>query len=161
MWAAWVVPYDRPLLLAGDTETDLEQARRSLVRVGFDHIEGFLKGGMPAWIEAGFDQAHIPQISVQELRSRLHSSDQVTVLDVRSPKEWREGHIEGAFHIPGGELPKRVNELSRDSELQVICGSGYRSSVATSVLLRAGHDRLVNVVGGMTAWKKQNLPAVV
>ena len=144
----------------GDADTDLEQARRSLIRVGFDQIEGYLKSGMPAWIEAGFEQGHVPQISVRELAGRLQSSDQVRVLDVRSPKEWREDHIEGAIHIPGGELPKRVGELPRDRELHVICGSGYRSSLATSVLQRAGLDELVNVVGGMTAWKKQDLPTV-
>lgn len=160
MWAAWVAPYDRPILLVGDADTDLEEARRFLIRVGFDQIEGYLKGGMTAWIEAGFEQAHIPQISVQELASRLPAGDQVTVLDVRSPKEWRDGHIKDAIHMPGGQLPKRIDELALDSELQVICGSGYRSSVATSVLLRAGRDRVVNVVGGMTAWNKQHLPII-
>ena len=161
MWAAWVVPYDHPILLVGDADTDLEQARRSLIRVGFDQIEGYLKCGMTAWIEAGLEQAHIPQISVHELANRLDSNEQVTVLDVRSPKEWRDGHIEHALHIPGGELPKRVKELPSDSKLHVICGSGYRSSVAVSVLERAGHKKLVNVVGGMTAWKKQKLPTAV
>jgi hydroxyacylglutathione hydrolase len=160
MWAAWVVPYDHPILLVGDADTDLEQSRRSLIRVGFDEIEGYLKGGMTAWIEAGLEQAHIPQISVLELANRLDSSDQVTVLDVRSPKEWRDGHIHDAIHIPGGELPKRVNELPSDSKLHVICGSGYRSSVATSVLERAGYGHLVNVVGGMTAWNRRGLSSV-
>ena len=157
MWAAWVVPYDRPILLLGDADTDMEQARRSLVRVGFDQLEGYLKGGMTSWIEGGFEQAHVPQISVHELANRLHLSDPVTVLDVRSPKEWRDGHIQHSIHIPGGELPKRIHELPSDRKLHVICGSGYRSSVATSVLQRAGHDELVNVVGGMTAWNKQHL----
>jgi len=160
MWAAWVVPYDRPILLVGDAGTDLEQARRSLIRVGFDQIEGYLKGGMPAWIEAGLEQTHIPQISVQELAQKLRCKDQIAVLDVRSPKEWREGHIEQAIHIPGGELPKRLDELPRDKEVYVICGSGYRSSVATSVLARAGRRALVNVLGGMAAWNKQGLPTI-
>lgn len=160
MWAAWVVPYDRPILLVGNADTDMEQARRSLVRVGFDHIEGFLKGGMPVWIEAGLEQAHVPQISVQELANEIHTGQNVTILDVRSPKEWREGHIDRAIHIPGGELPKRLNEIPSSSKLHVICGSGYRSSIATSVLQQAGYDQVVNVVGGMTAWKKQNLPQV-
>jgi hydroxyacylglutathione hydrolase len=160
MWAAWVVPYDRPILLAGDSETKIEEARRSLVRVGFDQIEGFLKGGMPVWIEAGFEQAHIPQISVRELANKLAARSQVTVLDVRSPKEWRAGHVSGAIHIAGGELTKHVNEIPHDSEVSLICGTGYRSSVAASILKRAGHNHLVNVVGGMTAWNAQGLPAV-
>jgi hydroxyacylglutathione hydrolase len=160
MWAAWVVPYDRPILLVGDGGTDLQEARRSLIRVGFDQIEGYLKGGIPAWIEAGFKQAHIPQISVQELAHKLSSREQISILDVRSPNEWREGHIEQAIHIPGGELPKRLEELPREGQIYVICGSGYRSSVATSVLARAGRHALINVLGGMTAWNKQALPSV-
>ena len=159
-WAAWVVPYDQPMLLVGDEGTQLEDSRRSLFRVGLDQVQGFLRGGMTAWIEAGFEQGHTPQISVLDLYSRLHSERSARVLDVRSPKEWADAHIEGTLHIPGGELPARVEEVQRDPDLYVICGTGYRSSVATSVLERAGHCRVTNVVGGMSAWINQKLPIV-
>lgn len=121
-------------------------------------LVGSLKNGMKAWIEAGFEQAHTPQISVLELDRRLHSGTSLQVLDVRSPEEWGDGHIRGAQHIPGGTLPERIKEVAHNNDLYVVCGSGYRSSVATSVLERAGHTRLFNVVGGMNAWKNQNLP---
>lgn len=98
-WAAWVVPYDRPILLAGDEGTDIEAARRSLIRVGLDDIRGFLKNGMPGWIGAGLEQAHIQQASVQELWRKL--SESPFILDVRSRGEWNAGHIDGAVHIPG------------------------------------------------------------
>ena len=158
MWAGWVVPYDRPLFLVGDEATDLESARWSLVRVGLDNIRGSLKGGMRSWIEAGLDQAHVPQISVRELEDKRRRED-VFVLDVRSRGEWVSGHIEGAVHIPGGELAKRTREIPTDATVHVICGSGYRSSIATSVLKRAGFEKVINVVGGMTAWNAQSLPA--
>lgn len=160
MWAAWVVPYDRPLLLVGDEGSDLLEARTSLIRVGFDDIRGALKGGMKAWIEAGLPQAHVPQISVCELAEKLKDKQlpHFTVLDVRSPKEWDSGHIEGAMHIPGGSLPKRTAEVPATEPIYVICGSGYRSSIATSVLERAGHLNIKNVVGGMGAWNAQKLP---
>jgi hydroxyacylglutathione hydrolase len=154
MWAAWVVPYDRPILLAGDEGTDLEEARRALVRVGLDDTRGWLAGGVGAWIEAGFEQAHIPQISVQELAERRSPF----VLDVRSRGEWEAGHIEGAVHIPGGELPKRVGEVPSGGTVYTICGTGYRSGIAASVLARAGVRNVVNVVGGMGAWKARSLP---
>jgi hydroxyacylglutathione hydrolase len=158
MWAGWVVPYDRPILLVADEGTDIEAARRSLIRVGFDGIRGYLKGGMRSWIEAGFAQAHIPQESVRELSEKLPQSP--FVLDVRNQSEWNSGHIAGAAHIPGGELPKREHEAPRDTPIHVICGSGYRSSIATSVLARAGLRNIINVVGGMGAWHAQNLPTV-
>lgn len=160
MWAAWVVPYDRPILLVGDDGTDIAKARKALIRVGFDDIRSTLKGGMKAWIEAGLPQAHEPQISVSELAEKLTQKEKhaPTILDVRSPKEWSSGHIDGALHILGGSLPKRLAEVPRDEPVHVICGSGYRSSIATSVLERAGHNNVINVVGGMGAWKAQKLP---
>jgi hydroxyacylglutathione hydrolase len=160
MWAGWIVPPDHPILLVGDAGVTMEEVRRSLIRVGLDDILGFLKGGMSAWIEAGLEQAHIPQISVTELAERLDTNRQETVLDVRSPGEWKGGHIRGALHIPGGDLPKHLDRVPQQGPVNVICGSGYRSSLATSVLKRAGHQNVVNVVGGMNAWNAQKLPTV-
>ncbi len=158
MWAAWVVPYDQPILLVGDEHTDMEDARRSLVRVGLDNISGALKGGIKSWIEAGLEQDHIPQISVRELSQRLASGESLFILDVRSEKEWEQAHINRSINIPGGSLPKRLAEVPRDRQIHVICGSGYRSSIATSVLRRGDFGSVVNVVGGMGAWKTQHLP---
>jgi hydroxyacylglutathione hydrolase len=154
MWAAWVVPYDRPILLAGDGSTNYEDARRSLIRVGLDDVAGYLDGGVQAWIEAGMPQSHVPQISVDELRRK---SDAL-VLDVRSNGEWNTGHIEGAKHVQAGEVPHRLGELPRSQTLHVVCGTGYRSSIAASVLRREGFKDVVNVVGGMTAWNRAKLP---
>lgn len=156
MWAGWVVPYDRPILLVGDETSDIEQTRRSLIRVGFDDIRGYLKGGMRTWIEAGFEQAHLPQQSVRELAEKLPTKP--FVLDVRSLAEWKSGHIPRAVHIPGGEVPRRVSEVPQDKPVYVVCGSGYRSSIATSVLAGAGLNNIINIDGGMAAWNAQNLP---
>ena len=153
MWAAWVVPYDRPILLAGDDASDLETTRRALVRVGLDDVRGYLAGGMKAWTEAGFATAQLPQISVDELRGRIAQG--AFVLDVRTKNEWNAGHIEQAQWLMAGDLPKHVDELPRDKTIHVICGTGYRSSISTSVLRRAGFKEVVNVTGGMSAWNKK------
>jgi hydroxyacylglutathione hydrolase len=79
---------------------------------------------MRSWIEAGFEQAHMRQQSVRELASELPGKP--FVLDVRSESEWNSGHIAGAKHIPGGDLPTRVGEVPGDQPVHVICGSGYR-----------------------------------
>lgn len=157
-WAAWVVPYDRPILLVGDDSTDYDEARRALIRVGLDEVRGYLRSGMRAWVEAGYDQHHVPQISVNELDDIARRGG--FVLDVRSDKEFLSGHVEGAVHIMGGELARRTAELPKDQPIHVVCGSGYRSSVATSVLRRAGFRDVVNVDGGMNAWNRQKLPVV-
>lgn len=158
LWSGWVLPYDTPFYLVGDTDTDLDAARRSLVRVGHDAIAGYLKGGIEKWVNAGLPQAHVEQISVGDLKA---AADQgAFVLDVRSPKEWDSGHIDGAVHIPGGDLPERTDEVPRDCDIRVICGSGYRSSIACSILQRAGLHRLKNTIGGMGAWKAQRYPTL-
>lgn len=156
-WASWVLPYDKPILLVGETSTDYEQARRSLIRVGLDDILGYLKGGVSAWIEAGLDQAHIPQISVEELSEKKCAY----VLDVRGDTEWNGGHIDSAQHIMAGDVPKRLADIDKSAEVHIVCGTGYRSSVVASLLKKSGFPAIVNVVGGMTAWKKRGLPVSV
>ena len=157
-WAAWVVPYDVPLYLVGNDGTDYADAICSLIRVGLDDVKGYLRGGMRAWIEAGNACGKIPQISAGEMQER--AAEGAFLVDVRSDGEWQMGHIKGATHIIGGYLPKRTAELPKDSAIYIICGSGYRSSVAASVLARAGFRDIVNVTGGMTAWSQQKLPSV-
>ena len=90
---------------------------------------------------------------------QLHEQrDGLTVLDVREPHEWAEGHIEDALHMPFYAVGQRFAELNPSQPMAVICGSGQRSTVASSVLQRHGFQHLFNVVGGMEAWEKAGLP---
>lgn len=159
-WAAWVVPYDTPILLVPPSAADAEEAVRRLVRVGLDDVRGYLEGGMQAWIEAGYPLTETAPISPAQLSERLDSGDgEFLVLDVRTDAEWEAGHIEGARHLMGGWLPERLDELPENGRpLAVVCGGGYRSTVAASVLERAGRSPIWNVTGGMGAWKRAGLP---
>lgn len=95
---------------------------------------------------------------MEELRSRLEAGE-VELLDVRQPAEWAEGHVPGATFITGGELPSRLDELGdATTPLAVSCGSGYRSSVAASLLARDGSRQVLNTIGGMAAWTAAGLP---
>ena len=152
MWAAWVVPYDTPLLLVGDDST-IEEAARALNRVGLDDIQGWLRGGMEAWTGAGLPVQQTTQVSPGELQHQLAAPGAPQVLDVRTDDEWRAGHLPGAMHIMGGYLADRVGEVPRDRPVVVMCGSGYRSTIAASVLERAGITGVRNLNGGMQAWK--------
>ena len=158
-WASWVVPYERPLWLVASRVEDIEPAVRSLVRVGLDDVRGYLDGGIEAWIAAGYEQAHTPQIAPGQLAERLNDAHApLHVLDVRSDQEWDDGHIAGAQHIMGGELPARLSELPANGTIVVACGTGYRSTVAASVLERAGRTNVMNLTGGMSAWYAAGLP---
>jgi hydroxyacylglutathione hydrolase len=80
------------------------------------------------------------------------------VLDVRTHGEWQAGHIETALHVPLARLPSRLPDIPKNRRVAVICGSGYRSSIAASLLFRDGHTRLANVIGGMSAYSESELP---
>jgi hydroxyacylglutathione hydrolase len=157
-WASWAVPYDVPLLLVADDPSVVSDAIRSLVRVGLDRVAGYLDGGMPAWEAAGHPIAKTVQISPEALRDRLASDTRLTVLDVRSDAEFAGGHIAGAVHVMGGWLAERAAELRGREPLAIVCGSGYRSTVAASVLERAGFTDFINMTGGMAAWTRAGLP---
>jgi hydroxyacylglutathione hydrolase len=81
------------------------------------------------------------------------------VIDVRGPAEWRQGHVAVAVNLPLSELAFRIGELNGEP-LALVCGSGYRSTVAASVLERSGFRRLYNVAGGMNAWTEAGLPTI-
>lgn len=162
-WAAWLVPYDRPLLLVAADEGDIGKAVRALVRVGLDGAEGWLAGGMESWAERGFPVATLPQLSVQELAAVIDggavkaNGAGPTVLDIRADSEWAQGHPAGARHLMGGLVPEHLDEVPADP-LAVFCGSGYRSTAVASFLRRAGRDNVFNVTGGLGAWKRAGLP---
>ncbi len=154
LWAGWMLDPNTPIVLIGDGESN-EQARRSLIRVGLDNIHGFLAGGIAAWIDAGLPLAHIPQISAQDL-SQI--TPQPAVLDVRSNSEWADGHIAGATHLMLGDLLLQLHHLQTQDTIYTVCGSGYRSSIAASILAAHGFTHLINLDGGMSAWNRQKLP---
>lgn len=156
LWAGWLLGPEKPIVLISETGEDTE-ARHSLVRVGLDNIRGSLAGGMPAWIEAGLGLEHVAQISVRQLHEGKPAG---LVLDVRSDTEWKAGHIAGAQHIMLGNLKENLKSLSKEQPIYTFCGSGYRSSIAASILAANGFTRLVNVDGGMNAWQRQKLPLV-
>lgn len=161
VWAGWVVPPNAPILLVAEDGEDLQGPVHGLVRIGLDPIQGSLKGGLTRWREAGLPLRTTPQLSVHDLYRKLQDNATLTVLDVRSDGEWKEGHIQGALHVLAGELERRLEEVPPpNGPLTVICGTGYRSTVAVSVLERNGYENLANVAGGMKAWTAAGLPVV-
>jgi hydroxyacylglutathione hydrolase len=158
-WAGTVLPEGAEVLLVLDRPADLWEAAWQLLRIGYDLPAGWLAGGLHSWRTSGERVEHTGQLSVAETANLLERGE-VAVLDVRQPAEWAAGHIEGARFITAAELPERLAEVPSDRPLAVICGSGYRSSVATS-LLQAEPGRLVHgVIGGMEAWTGAGLPVV-
>lgn len=157
-WAGSVLPENTPLLLVLERADELWEVVWNLLRIGYDIPLGWLAGGMAAWRTAGRALAFMPQWTVWELNARQQSERDLVVLDVRQPGEWQAGHVPGAVHISGGTLPGRLDEVPKDHPIAVYCGSGYRSSVAASLLKHVGRNPVFNVMGGFSAWQSANLP---
>jgi hydroxyacylglutathione hydrolase len=155
IWAGWMLDPNEPILLVLENEDDLDEIVRLFIRTGFSKFAGYLVGGMKAWEAAGFPHAEIGQMSVHELNKRAST---LQVVDVRSPGEWKRGHVPGARHFFLPELRKRMGELDRAKPTAVYCGSGYRASIATSILRPEGFTNLWNVPGSWEAWKKAGFP---
>ena len=153
-WAARLLGIDATIVLVAENDTAVEEAQVRLARVGIERVAGSLSGGILAWIESGKPTASVDQISVHNLAEWLKCGPgPTTLLDVREKTE-RESNrfIPGSVWIPLPELPGRVNELNRNSKILVHCRSGYRSSIATSLLQAAGFAEVSNIVGGYDAW---------
>ncbi len=101
-----------------------------------------------------------PELSVSELKRKRDAREPFTLIDVREPHEYEIARIEGAQLIPLGELPERLNELSRDQEIVVHCHSGVRSAHAVQLLQEQGFARPVNLAGGIDAWSREIDPEV-
>jgi hydroxyacylglutathione hydrolase len=156
-WAGALISPTTPIILVSEEEEQVREARTRLARVGIENVAGYLAGGILEWHRAGLPLATMEQVSVEELDARIREGRVGKVVDVRRPGEWQAGHIADAVHAPLASLAAAAGELPKDQPVAVVCQSGYRSSIATSILERQGFTRITNVVGGMSAWRGANL----
>jgi hydroxyacylglutathione hydrolase len=145
VWAGFFVNPDLPIALVVEYETDAQQAQLGLARIGFDQVVGFITA---SHLE---ETQKINQTRAQEFLDSLEKPQLPVILDVRSASEWAQDHLEDSINIPLPQLLRRIGELSREAHLTVLCGEGYRSSIAVSLLKADGFERLSNVAGGMQA----------
>ena len=150
-FAGWVLPPDDEILLVVDSPAEVKEAVLKLRRVGLDRTIGFLVGGTHAWSIAGYPIDHVRQLSPAETNAMVTAGKAVLV-DVRFPDEFEEHHLEGAMNIPAMDLRTRHPELPTDRPLIVMCRTGQRSSLASSLLKRAGFADVYNAAGGVTGY---------
>jgi hydroxyacylglutathione hydrolase len=161
-WAARILGLDTPLIIVGEDPEHIRESELRLARVGVENVVGYLNDGVAGWIESGFELDYIPQITVQDFAELLSKEpEQIAVLDVRELGELSGGVIENSVSIPLGKLKSRTAELSPDKLVVVHCKGGYRSSIATSMLRRAGFRDIANLTGGFDAWKAAGLPCAI
>jgi glyoxylase-like metal-dependent hydrolase (beta-lactamase superfamily II)/rhodanese-related sulfurtransferase len=156
-WCGTLLDPQRPVVLVADPGRELEAATR-LGRIGFDTVAGFLAGGMQQLDNAPTLIERTERITAGSAAEQLAAPDPPLLIDVRTSREWSEGHIDSALSVPLPQLTERLAELPVDRQLIVYCASGYRSGIATSLLQRAALPHVVNLVGGLGAWISAQLP---
>ncbi len=152
-WAARILGLDTRLIIAGEDPEHIRESQLRLARVGVENVVGYLSDGIAGWIKGGFELDYIPQISAQEFIELRAAEPNISVVDVREPAEWEGGAIDGSTNIPLGKLGQRAFELDRAKLTVVHCKGGYRSSIASSLLRRAGLRDIANLTGGYDAWQ--------
>jgi hydroxyacylglutathione hydrolase len=166
-WAATLLGLVRPIVLVAEDAERLTESRLRLARVGIERVTGYLEGGVLTWEREGRPLWQVSQISVLDLYQQLcDQPNTIQVVDVRRPMEWEAGHVAQAVLKPlsqlaltDGPVPATtLAGLDPAKPVAVHCKSGYRSSIATSLLERAGFHQVMNVVGGFDAWQAQKLP---
>ena len=156
-WAGTVLDRHKPMALIAEPGAERESAMR-LGRIGFDRVIGYLDGGLAAaWANSDL-VISTERLSPELAAARLHTVKPPVVIDVRGPNERKLTRIPGSVHIPLNHLEERLSEVPRDTPLMVYCAGGYRSSIAASLLQRAGINQVSEIAGGITAWDALRLP---
>ncbi|MEP6765355.1 MAG: MBL fold metallo-hydrolase [Gemmatimonadaceae bacterium] len=157
-WAGWILPTDAEIVLLVNAELhdlhtkELEMAVRDLAIIGFDNVVGwFDQSALKAWTDAGHQLGQTAQITANEFAAE-RTAFGGELIDVRSLDDWSHEHIPGSTSVPIGYIGT-FESTSSDSAIVVQCQSGSRSAIAASVLMRAGHTNVRNLVGGLDAWK--------
>jgi hydroxyacylglutathione hydrolase len=158
-WAGTLLDRAKPIVIIAEPGREHEAALR-LGRIGFDHVMGFLDGGMAALAARPDLVWPTERLTAPMIAEELGGTDPPLVLDIRNPHEWETRHIPDSLNIPLNRIEERIAEVPRGRRIAVHCAGGYRSSIATSILQRYGITNLVEMAGGLAAWDAAKLPVV-
>lgn len=146
-YVGWYIDYSKPTFFIA-YQTDVQEVLHTLYSIGVDHIAGYFT---PEVLKHESDT--IPQISPKEAYKKEYH-----ILDVRSAAEWKAERIPGSQHIPMGYVLDERDSIPDNKPVVVQCGGGVRSQVVISLLNNVGFQNLINLSGGISAWKRDGLP---
>jgi hydroxyacylglutathione hydrolase len=158
-WAGTILDRAKPIVIIAEPGREPEAALR-LGRIGFDHVKGYLQGGMEALAARPDLVWPTERLSALMVAEALAIGNPPLLLDIRSPREWAAKHIYGSVNIPLNHLQERIGEMPRDRSIAVHCAGGYRSSIAASIMHQYGLTHLIEMAGGLAAWEAVRLPVV-
>ncbi len=153
-WAGTMIPIGTPIAIAADTQEQVDEAFTRLARVGHESVKGFVLMSQFAG-----EKKVVEAVTVNEVSSLTETEKYLQFVDVRRPSEYVGGHAVRTANIPLDRLSREIDRLDPKAPTYVICQSGYRSSLGTSILENAGFEKVYNVTGGTKAWLDAGLPS--
>lgn len=157
-FAGWFLSPQDELALVADGPDQAGRAAVALARIGYDHILGFLVPSLAGWASAGHSFGSLRVVDTEEVKRRVESeANDWILLDVRDDDEVEAGRVPGARHAYVGELPETLKELDSGFRYTVMCSSGSRATIAASLLLRKGFERIDLCLGSLSAWSGKDL----
>ena len=158
-WAGTLLDLTKPIVIIAEPGREEEAALR-LGRIGFDHVQGYLRGGMASLAERLDLVWPTERVTALQVAEELAAAEPPVLVDVRNPREYAAKHIEGSVNVPLNHLQERIAEIPRDRRVAVHCAGGYRSSSAVSNLHQHELTHLTEMAGGLAAWEAAGLPIV-
>ena len=159
-WVGALIPdLMQPILIVAPKGREEETVKR-LARVGYDNSIGYLQGGFETWLASGKEIDQINVINGQELEKAYLENSEIKILDVRKPGEWDSHHLQSSKNFPLDFINAHMSELNKEDSYHLHCRSGYRSTVATSILKSRGYHNLINVVDSFDTIAQTSIPTV-
>jgi len=156
-WVGAMLPnLQQPILIVAPFRRTNETIKR-LARIGVDNVLGYLKGSFDTWKIEGKEIDTIETINAKDFENR-YKNNQLTILDVRKPGEFEAEHLENAQNFPLDYINRSMHEVNQDKEYYMHCRSGYRSTVAASILKSRGFDKIVNIQDLFDTMAKSSIP---
>ena len=159
-WVGALIPDLKQAILIVAPSGKEEETVKRLARVGYDNSIGYLKGGFQSWLDAGKETDEVSIINAQEFETVYNQDKEINILDVRKPGEWDSSHVASAQHFALDFINKNMSEIERNKVYYLHCRSGYRSTVAASILKARGFQNLINVQDTFELISESQIPIV-
>jgi glyoxylase-like metal-dependent hydrolase (beta-lactamase superfamily II)/rhodanese-related sulfurtransferase len=154
-WVGALIPDINQKIVLVTDQDKIEETIKRLARVGYDHVLGYLEGGIITWKNAGNPLDRIERITPDELEKELEHKS--FVFDVRKPGEYEAEHIENVPNLPLDYINENMIQFPKNEVFTIHCAGGYRSIIAASILKSRGYNQVKDVIGGYSAISKTNI----
>jgi hydroxyacylglutathione hydrolase len=151
-FAGWFLDYDNPILFVCDPEIT-EDIVRKMLRMGFDNLAGYLRGGMVSWVVSNQPIERISLVTAEQLCESMKKGEDQFLLDIRAEDEFAGQGLKNAEHIHLTQLLDNLDLVPKNKPVIPLCRSGNRSMLAASILKQQGWRDVKLLTGGLSAWR--------